>query len=135
MPAIVLVIGILVFGVFALLPAYLIVIARRRVARAGTLGEGVPAFHLYSLRLQTFCFASLVYLALFSQTDRFSSVMTRNTVGLPIFLSLGVASVANLTMALRRGALRDLLVANGLIIGLDLWMMMAVVAAGWMAQF
>ncbi len=121
------------FAVLALLPAYLIVIAKRRIMRLAPSGE-VPKLHIYSLGLQSFCYGSFVFLALFSQTARFSYLMTRNTLSIPSILILGLACIASLALGLVRGPLRNLLVTSGLLITLDLWMLMFFAASG-MAQF
>ncbi|ABF39175.1 hypothetical protein Acid345_0170 [Candidatus Koribacter versatilis Ellin345] len=123
MLVVVLAIVIIVVGVFALLPGYLIVIARRKVTRMEPWD--VPRLHQYSLSLQILCYGSFVYLAL-SQIAQSFNLVTSEPLGVPIPLALGLACIANIAMAARSGPLRDLLITNGLLIVVNVWLLLAV---------
>jgi hypothetical protein len=120
--------GLAILGFLALVPAILIAISWRRIMRPNRLKELGRRLHWRLLLIQSFCYGTLVASAVLLGTTQFIDLFRRGWFGLPLCLMLGIACLSTIATGLRRGPLRWILVANGLIIFWNLYLLVAVSA-------
>jgi hypothetical protein len=123
-----------ILALLALLPAALIAISWQRITRPKRLQEAGRRLHRLLLLLQTLCYGTLVVLAVVLHATQFIVYFMRSSSSFPLCSVLGIACLSSIAFALRRGPLRWILVANGLVILWDFYCLLAAAVAGWSSQ-